>query len=268
MNTAQLFASLPARYPELRGHAAIVTGSSRGIGVGIALRLAREGMRVVLTGLEADLLESLAADLRTAGADVLPVQADLSSSGEIDRLFEAALSAYGALSVLVNNAADLRRMAFDKVDEALIDYQLAVNVKAPMLCAKRAGEIMCAARQGRIINITTPGAVRAHLPGMPYDATKGAIDAMTRTLALEYAEYNVLVNAIAPGWANTWRVPEITGKFQETAARIPLGRPVNVEEIGAMAAFLASPDAAYITGQIFYVDGGVTAQMSPPGQPI
>jgi 3-oxoacyl-[acyl-carrier protein] reductase len=127
---------------------------------------------------------------------------------------------------------------------------------------------MCAAGTGRIINITTPGALRAHLPGLPYDATKGAIDAMTRALALEYAEYRVLVNAIAPGWAHTWRVQGITGEFEEIAARIPLGRPVKIEEIGAMAAFLSSADAAYITGQIFYVDGGVTAQMSPPGQPI
>ncbi|MBZ0288944.1 MAG: SDR family oxidoreductase [Anaerolineae bacterium] len=269
MSLVELYQSMPTRYPELRGQVAIVTGSGQGIGSGIAARLAREGMRVVITGLEADRVESVAQALRDQGAETLAVPGNLAETADIYHLFEATLSAFGSLYVLVNNAADLRRKAFEQVDEALIDYELAVNIKAPIMCAKRAGEIMCAAGKGRIINISTPGALRAHLPGMPYDATKGAIDSMTRALAVEWAARGVLVNGIAPGWANTWKTAQKSdAEFQAVAARIPLGRPVGIDEIGAMAAFLASDDARYITGQIMYVDGGVTAQMSPPGQPI
>jgi 3-oxoacyl-[acyl-carrier protein] reductase len=268
MNLAELYLSLPARFPELRGQVALVTGSSQGIGLGIAARLAREGMRVVITGLEGEQVESVTNELKGAGADVLGVPANLSSSTEIESLFQTMLGAFGTIDVLVNNAADLRRMAFSEVSENLIDYQLAVNIKAPLVCSQRAGAIMCAAKKGRIISITSPGAERAHLPGLPYDATKGAINSMTRALAVEYAQYNVLVNAVAPGWANTWHAGEITGEAQEVAARIPLGRPLKFGEIGGVVAFLASPDADYVTGQIYYMDGGVTAQMSPPGQPI
>lgn len=268
MNLAELYQALPARFPELRGQVALVTGSSQGIGLGIASRLAREGMRVVITGLERDQVESVGSELQAAGAEILAVPANLSSSAEIENLFKTTLNTFGTIDVLVNNAADLRRMPFEDVSEALMDYQLVVNIKAPMLCSQHAGAIMCAAGKGRIINITSPGAERAHLPGLPYDATKGAINSMTRALAVEYAQYNVLVNAVAPGWANSWHAGKITGESQEVAARIPLGRPLNFGEVGGIVAFLASPDAAYVTGQIFYMDGGVTAQMSPPGQPI
>lgn len=268
MNVAELYQALPARFPELRGQVALVTGSSQGIGLGIAARLAREGMRVVITGLEREQVESVTNELKGAGADVLGIPANLSSSTEIESLFQTMLGAFGTIDVLVNNAADLRRMAFSEVSENLIDYQLAVNIKAPLVCCQRAGAIMCAAKKGRIISITSPGAERAHLPGLPYDATKGAINSMTRALAVEYAQHNVLVNAVAPGWANSWHAGKITGESQEVAARIPLGRPLNFGEVGGIVAFLASPDASYMTGQIYYMDGGVTAQMSPPGQPI
>jgi 3-oxoacyl-[acyl-carrier protein] reductase len=268
MDIAQDYAAIPARYPELRGQVAIVTGSSRSIGQGIATRLAREGMRVVITGLDAAEVSTTAEALQAQGAEVLAVTADLSQPGEIQRLLDETLAAFGTVDVLVNNAADLRRMPYEQVTEELIDYQLNVNIKVPMLLAQRVGAILRAKKSGSIVNVTTPGALRAHLPGMPYDATKGAIDAMTRALGVEYIHDNVRVNALAPGWANTWRAGKITGKFNEVAARVPIGRPVEVLELAAAVAFLISPDASYMVGQILYVDGGVSAQLHPPGQPI
>ena len=270
MDIASKFATIPARYPELAGQVAIVTGSSRGIGQGIAARFAREGMKVIITGLKEDEVNTTANALKDQGADILPITANLETSAAIDSLLDQTIAAFGTVDVLVNNAADLRRMPFPQVSEELMDYQLAVNVKAPMLLSQKVGEVLRAKRSGSIINVTTPGALRGHVPGMPYDATKGAIDAMTRAMAIEYIHDGVRINAIAPGWANTFQADDaaITGKAAEVAARVPMGRPVSVLELAAGVAFLASPDAAYIVGQILYIDGGVTAQLHPPGQPI
>jgi NAD(P)-dependent dehydrogenase (short-subunit alcohol dehydrogenase family) len=270
MDIAQEFASIPARYPELRGQVAIITGSSRGIGRGIAARLAREGMKVVIHGLDETEVQQTSEALRAQGAEALPVTGNLAETAELDRLLAETLAAFGTVDVLVNNAADLRRMPLEQVGEDLIDYQLRVNVKAPLVLAQRTGAIMRAKKHGSIINVTTPGAVRAHLPGLPYDMTKGAIDPMTRALAVEYIADGVRVNAIAPGWTNT-RLPansELTGTRLEVARRTPMGRPVEVLELGAAVAFLASPDASSVVGQVLYVDGGVSAQLHPPGLPI
>ena len=268
MNIEQDYAAIPARYPELKGQVAIVTGSGRGIGKGIAARLAKEGMKVVVNGLEADQVNAVAESLAAQGAETLAVPGNLAETSDINTLFGRALATFGTVDLLVNNAADLRRMPYPQVSQELIDYQLLVNVRAPMLCAQQAGEIMRAKGSGNIINVTTPGAVRAHLPGLPYDATKGAMDSFTRALAVEYMPDGVRVNGLAPGWANTNDQSPDSEQYQAVSARIPAGRPVDVLELAAAVAFLASPDAAYIVGQIFYVDGGVTAQMSPPGQPI
>jgi NAD(P)-dependent dehydrogenase (short-subunit alcohol dehydrogenase family) len=122
---------------------------------------------------------------------------------------------------------------------------------------------------GNIIHISSVGGLRAHWRGLPYDVTKGALDAMTRAMALELAAYDIRVNCVAPGATLTEHHPEINHpRMQEVAARIPLKRFGEGLEIGAAIAFLASDDAAYITGQVVYVDGGITAQLSPPGQPI
>src|SRR5690606_6357746 len=148
MDIANEFASIPARYPELRGQVAIVTGSSRGIGQGIAARLAREGMKIVVTGLDAAEVSATTDALKAQAVETLGLTADLGEMAEIDLLLEQTLAAFGTIDVLVNNAADLRRMAFDTVSEELIDYQLRVNVKAPMILCQRVGAIMRAKKSG------------------------------------------------------------------------------------------------------------------------
>ncbi len=267
---SESFTSLPVRYPELADKVAIITGSSRGIGRGIALRLAREGMKVVINSRTPEAVQATTEMLKSLGATAIGVAADLSGTAGVRELFSRTLDAFGTVDLLVNNAANLKRRHFFEVDEALLDNELATNIRGPYLCACYAAqEMRDAGHGGSIVNISSVGGLRAHWRGLPYDMTKGALDAMTRAMALELAQYDIRVNAVAPGATLTERWPDPSSpRMQEVAARIPLGRFGRGIEIGAAVAFLASSDAAYITGQVLYVDGGITAQLSPPGQPI
>lgn len=266
MQTTTLFESIRPRYPEFKDQVALVTGSSRGIGKGIALRMAREGMRLVLHGIDQAEVDATTTEFQALGVEAVGICADFTAADAIDRIFDTALSNFGTLDLLVNNAADLRRTNFDAADAELLDHQLAVNLRAPYLCALRAAEIMRPKKRGNIVNISSVGGLRAHWNGLPYDVTKGGIDAMTRAMALDLARENIRINAIAPGAIRVERSkPE---RVDEVSARIPMAHFGTPLDIGAAVAFLASDDAAYITGQVLYVDGGVTAQLSPPGQPI
>jgi NAD(P)-dependent dehydrogenase (short-subunit alcohol dehydrogenase family) len=226
-------------------------------------------MKVVMSGVAPERVEAAAAELRHLGAEVLAVAGNLSQTEEINKLFQETLQSFGTIDLLVNNAADLGRVSFFQVDETMLDQQMAVNVKGPYMCAYRAAEVMRASGRGNIIHISSVGGLRAYWEGLPYDVTKGAIDAMTRAMALELAMYGIRVNAIAPGAIHTERrASRPDSETQAVAERVPLGRFGFPLEIGSVVAFLASPDASYITGQIIYVDGGVTAQLSLRGQPI
>jgi NAD(P)-dependent dehydrogenase (short-subunit alcohol dehydrogenase family) len=271
ISLAELYQTIRPRYSELSGQVAIVTGSSRGIGKGIALRLAREGMKLVITGLDQKEVEITASQLRELGATTLAVPGDLSRTEEVDFLFQKTVETFGSLALLVNNAASLRRARFFDVDEALLDLQLNSNVKGPFQCAYRAAQLMRDSGEGgNIIQISSVGGLRAHWWGLPYDVTKGALDAMTRAMALELCEYNIRVNAVAPGAIRSEPFPPNieTAKIQERVKRVPVGRFGTPLDIGAAVAFLASAEASYIIGQVIYVDGGLVTQLSPRGQDI
>ncbi len=264
--------NLPMRYPELKGKVAIITGSSRGIGRGTAMRLAREGMRVVITGLEADLTENTARSLHEWGAHAIGIPGNLKETAHIADIFEKTMAEFGQVDVLVNNAADLRRSNVLDMTDDVLDASIAINLRAPLLASRYAAEIMKEAGGGNIVSISSVGGLRAHNLSNPYDATKSGIDGMTRGLAVDLAAHKIRVNAVAPGAIMT----EATLRFlserpdglDEIFERIPLARGGTVYEIGAMIAYLVSDDAAYITGQVIYVDGGITMQLSPPGQAL
>jgi 3-oxoacyl-[acyl-carrier protein] reductase len=268
MDSATLFESIRPRYPELAGKVALVTGSSRNIGKGIALRLGREGMRVVVNGRTPETVEATAAGLRDLGVEVLAVTADIGERSGVKRLFDETVRTFGTVDLLVNNAAFMKRAHFFEVDQEMFERSVAANILGPYMCASRAAALM-RETGGSIVHISSVGGFRAHWRGLPYDATKGAIDAMTRAMALELAEYGIRVNAVAPGATRTDRSPETDSEgAARIRQRVPLGRFGSTVEIGNAVAFLASEDAGYITGQVLYVDGGVTAQLDPRTQPM
>jgi 3-oxoacyl-[acyl-carrier protein] reductase len=225
-------------------------------------------MRLVIADIDGKSLATTTASLKALGVQVLAFEGDLSQSTVIDQLFQVILETFNRVDLLVNNAADLNRRRLLDEHEALLEQQLATNVSGPYLCSSQAAKIMRdTGSGGNIIHISSVGAIRAHWKGFPYDVTKGAINAMTRAMAIDLAEYNIRVNAIGPGATKTYRTGS-GGKtaVQEIANRIPLKRYGLVSEMSSVIAFLASSEASYITGQIIYVDGGITAQLSPPGQ--
>jgi NAD(P)-dependent dehydrogenase (short-subunit alcohol dehydrogenase family) len=253
----------------LEGRVAIVTGSSQGIGKGIALALAQAGARVVINYVSnRELAEEAADAARLIGVDAMAVGADVSQRADVERLFSRALETFGRVDVLVNNAAAFQpSVPLIELSEADWDRIMSVNLKGPFLCAQVAARQMMRQESGVIINISSLGSqVLMHNMGV-YCASKGGLETLTRALALELAPHGIRVNAIAPGHIATagnlkW-VAAAPAREERFRARIALGRLGRIEEIGSTAVFLASDASAYITGQILYADGGIMMWQGP-----
>lgn len=237
----------------------LITGGGQGIGRAFALRFAQEGARVAVNDLKEEAAAAVAREIGEAGGEALAVPGDVSRSGDVDRICGEVERAWGPAEVLVNNAAitsDQRH--FLEADEAWWDTLLGVNLKSVFLCSHRAAPAMVERRSGVILNVSSGGATRAHRGFTAYDAAKGGVEALTRAMALDLAPYGVRVNGVTPGFINTYGLGG-----EELAARervVPLGRYGTPEDLTGAAVFLASPDAAYITGQFIVVDGGVLVQ--------
>jgi NAD(P)-dependent dehydrogenase (short-subunit alcohol dehydrogenase family) len=208
--------------------------------------------------------QETAAQLGQLGAATKAIAADIGRSDEIDRLIDGTVREFGTIDLLVNNAADLRRTEVLELDPGLWDSQFDVNVRGPFLLSLRAARIMQQHRRGCIVNISSVGGLRAHHPGLPYDVTKAAMDALTRSMGIELAEHGIRVNGIAPGAMFTQRsAPPDDAQTQGRVALIPARRLGLPQDIAAAVAFLASDESSYIIGQTIYVDGGITTQLSP-----
>jgi NAD(P)-dependent dehydrogenase (short-subunit alcohol dehydrogenase family) len=251
----------------LEGKVAIVTGSSRGIGQGIALRLAHEGARVAMTARGVEGLEHAAQAVRATGGTVIAIAGDAGVTADVDALFTQVLDAWGTVDVLVNNAAWASPQAhFLEMDEAHWDTVIQTNLKSVYLHCHRAANIMVdRGTRGSIVNISSFAAARAHRNMAAYDATKGGMEAMTRSMAIDLAPFGIRVNVVGPGAIHT---EEYDSAGEEGKRRrgqtVPLGRVGYPSDIAGAVAFMASDDASYITGQILYVDGGMLAQLRSP----
>lgn len=249
----------------LAGKVALVTGAARGIGLGIAQRLAGEGCRVVMNDIDRDELTA-SAEILAKTHDILAVPGDVADKDEVTELFEQAVAVWGGVDILVNNAARLvKRRWLPAVDLADFDDIIRVNVRGMYLCSRAAAIYMARQHRGAIINISSVGANRAFRGQVAYITSKGAVEAMTRALAMDLAPYGIRVNSIGPGMiaANGWK--SVSPEEAERRRRIPpLGREGFPDDIAATVLFLASSEAGYITGQTLYVDGGLTCQLYLP----
>lgn len=250
----------------LRGKVAIVTGAGASIGRAIAVRYALEGAKVVAVDIEDDTAAETAEAIRTAGGEALGLNAHVGRGEDVERIFSETLSAFGGIDVVVNNAA-LTRGIFKhvlEIDQPWWDRILETNLTGTFLCSLRAAKEMAPQGKGVIINVSSVGATRAHRGLVPYDACKGGIEAMTRALAIELAPYGVRVVGLIPGtvFPNLEDVPQ--NAIELASQTVPLQRPGLPDDLAGPAVFLASDDAAYVTGCFVPADGGVLAQQRPP----
>jgi NAD(P)-dependent dehydrogenase (short-subunit alcohol dehydrogenase family) len=260
----------------LKDKVAIVTGSSRGIGRGIALRFAREGAKVVVCGRGED-THAVVAEIKEAGGAAYGIVCDVTSFDDVQRLFDETLGQFGTVDVLVNNAQTPTGKGssgpFLRMTPDGWDTYVKMNMGALFYCTHRAAQIMCERRKGSIINISTNATQRVHRRSIAYDSVKGAMDVFTMAVAVDLAPWGVRVNAIRPGMI--WATGSDRLTRDEVARResqIPLGRYGYPEDIAWAAVFFAADDAAYVTGQAFQVDGGLLVQGRSPSaelaQPI
>ena len=249
----------------LKDRVAVVTGSSRNIGRGIALRLAQEGAAVVVHGANPDRVEASRRLVAGTGARVLAVTADVSCAAGAGELIDRTLSAFGRVDILVNNAAVTAVIRpFLELTPDIWERILGVNLGALFHCSLLAARAMARQGAGCIVNISSVGGSRAHRSMAPYDASKGGIEAATRAMAVDLAPHNIRVNAVSPGLVRTDRWEGVSdAEVQRRRQAIPLNREGTVEDTAATVAFLCSDDAAYITGQVIAVDGGLLAQLRP-----
>jgi glucose 1-dehydrogenase len=256
--------------PRLSGKNVLITGASSGIGEGIAIRFAQEGANIAInynSGAErAEAVRKKAAEAGkgvrgAAGKDIL-VKADVSKEDQVKTMFKEVLEAFGTLDILINNSGIQKAATSDELEMADFDRVLGVNLRGAFMCSREAiRHWLSRGAKGAIVNNSSVHEIIPKPKYLPYSISKGGMENMTKTLALEYADRNIRVNAVGPGAIvtpinNAWiNDPKARA---EVCSHIPMGRPGEADEIAGVFAFLASDEASYITGQTLFACGGLT----------
>ncbi len=241
------------------GKVAVVTGSSRGIGRAVALRLGAGGARVVVNyRSDQAAAQTVVQEIEKAGGQAIAVQADVSQAAEAQALIDAAQKAYGRVDILVNNAGTTRDTLLMRMSDEDWNLVIDTNLKGAFCCIRAASRPMMRQRYGRIVNVSSVAGLSGNAGQANYASAKAGLVGLTMTVAKELGSRGITCNAIAPGFVPTDLTSTLPEELiQQAVARTPLGRTGTPEDMAAAVAFLASDEASFITGQILAVDGGL-----------
>lgn len=242
------------------GKIAVVTGASKGIGRACALRLAKDGMTVVVNYSHSDAeAAKTVEEIKAAGGDAVAYKADVSDLNQVKDMFKFVSDTYGRVDVLVNNAGIVRDEYLLMLTQENLDKCLDLNIKGYFYCAQQAALKMFSQKSGVIVNMSSVSSKMALAGQSVYSATKGAVNSMTQTMAKELARKKIRVNAVCPGFVQTEMVDQLPeDKKKEYLKEVPLGRFADVDEVAGLVSFFCSDDASYITGQAIVLDGGLS----------
>ncbi|MBI5184505.1 MAG: 3-oxoacyl-[acyl-carrier-protein] reductase [Nitrospinae bacterium] len=242
----------------LEGKTALVTGAGRGIGKAIALALAKDGANVAVSDIDQGSANQTAEEIKSLGRGSIGLKADVSRSEEVEGMFQAIVDKFGGVDILVNNAGITRDGLLVRMKDEDWSLVMKINLDGAFYCSRAAGKIMMKQRRGAIINIASIVGVMGNAGQVNYSASKAGLIGLTKSSARELASRGVTVNAIAPGFIDTAMTQALNDKVKEKLMeQIPLGRLGSSEDIANAVLFLASPEAAYITGQVLHVNGGM-----------
>lgn len=249
----------------LQGQVAVITGAARGIGAAIAKRFALEGARVVVSDADPMAGDASVGAIKEAGGEARFVACDVTDRAQVAALMDWTIDAYGGLDIAVANAGIIHNHPFLELDDATFDRVVAVNLKGVFMTGQEAARRMVArGTHGRIVNTASVNSVIAPSGLAAYNASKGGVAQLTKTMAMELADHGIRVNAIGPGSVATdmFRAAIMTDNeaMRRVEMRTPMRRASEPEEMAGVALFLASEDSSYVTGQVIYADGGRLAQ--------
>jgi meso-butanediol dehydrogenase / (S,S)-butanediol dehydrogenase / diacetyl reductase len=250
---------------QLRDKVAIITGAGAGIGRACCLLFAAEGAKVVAVDLDAAALDSVAEDVRRTGATILAIQADVSSAADVEGVVSAATKNFSTIDILFNNAGIVPHGKIHETTESDWDRTMAVNVKSMYLMSHAVVPIFLQHGGGVILNTSSATALRSVVDRVAYSASKGAVLALTKSMAIDYVRDGIRVNCLCPGTIDTPSLQRRLAAFadpeearKQFVARQPMGRLGTAEEVAKAALFLVSDDARFATGTAFSIDGGFT----------